>query len=83
MNLPERHVLPRVSDVVERLTALKCSCQHSEDIKRMVLDFKDAFKQLEVSPMERRYVAGDVELWIGTLNSAFTMIATHAHFKWR
>ena len=59
VKLPERQVLPRLEDITGRLKLLARTCKPGEDLEIMVLDFKDAFKQLRVSEKERHYLAGE------------------------
>ena len=59
VKLPERQVLPRLEDITSRLRVLARTCKPGEDLEIMVLDFKDAFKQLRVSEKERHYLAGE------------------------
>ena len=59
VKLPERQVLPRLDDITNRLKVLARTCKPGEDLEIMVLDFKDAFKQLQVSEQERHYLAGE------------------------
>ena len=59
VKLPERQVLPRLDDITSRLKILMRTCRAGEEVEIMVLDFKDAFKQLRVAEEERHYLAGE------------------------
>ena len=52
-------MLPRLDDNTNRLKVLMRTCRPGEDVEIMVLDFKDAFKQLRVAEQERHYLAGE------------------------
>ena len=52
-------MLPRLDDITDRLKVLMRTCRSGEDVENMVLDFKDAFKQLRVAEQERHYLAGE------------------------
>jgi hypothetical protein len=58
VTLPERIVLPRLSDVVANLLKLLRSRSPTNEVECAVLDFKDAFKQLQINPSEPRYLSG-------------------------
>ena len=54
----ERVVLPRATDVV--CDALDLMELHgTPEVEYFVLDFKDAFKQLTIAPVERKYLGGE------------------------
>ena len=56
--ISERVVLPRASDVFESVHALAGTCQGDRVLTFLSLDFKDAFKHLQISEDERRYCSG-------------------------
>ncbi len=57
VSFKERIILPRLSDIVDDILAL---LEYSNDgtWDQMVLDFRDAFKQLPVHPSEQRFLGG-------------------------
>ena len=50
VRLPERVVLPRLSDVMDQTLRLLRDCPDGMELGYMVLDFSDAFKQLRGCP---------------------------------
>ena len=58
IKLPESVVLPRLSDVTDGVVDMVRSGVPDQEVEFLVLDFKDAFKQLRVHPDERRYLSG-------------------------
>jgi len=56
IRLPERVVLPRLSDVIAATTALLATRSTKVALDLLVLDFRDAFKQLHVHPDEQRFL---------------------------
>ena len=60
--VPERIVLPRLSDAVQSMLSAVTPGDGPELAEVFVLDFKDAFKQLVVHPDERRFLAGRARL---------------------
>ena len=58
IRLPERVVLPRLSDVIKSTAALLATRSPGIDVELLVLDFRDAFKHLHVDPDEQRFPPG-------------------------
>jgi hypothetical protein len=58
ITLPERIVLPRLSEVIDSGVLFLKERTSSKLLEFVVLDFKDAFKQLRVHANERRYLSG-------------------------
>ena len=58
IRLPERIVLPRLSDIIDAARDLLAQRSATQGVGLMVLDFKDAFKQLHVHPDEQRFLTG-------------------------
>ena len=58
IRLPERLVLPRLSDAMHSVQELLSQAAPEEQVELLVLDFKDAFKHLHVHPDERPYLSG-------------------------
>ena len=58
--LPERVVLPRINDVTRSVLDLYDTMLPGEGLSFMSLDFKDAFKQMEVAASEKRFLSGKV-----------------------
>ena len=58
ITLSERVVLPRISDVLEDAGALLRLCAPGEVVRFLVLDFRDAFKQLRIAADESRFLSG-------------------------
>lgn len=58
VRLPERVVLPRLRDIIEFAGALLAQRTSAASVRCLVLDFKDAFKQLSVAPDEQRFLSG-------------------------
>ena len=56
--ISERVVLPRASDVFESVHTLAGTCQGDRVLTFLSLDFKDAFKHLQISEDERRFCSG-------------------------
>ena len=52
VNISERVILPRLSDLSKDLLELAGEANHLEDLEIFIIDFKDAFKQLHVAPEE-------------------------------
>ena len=52
-------MLPRLDDITNRLKVLMRTCEPGEDVELMVLDFKDALRQLRVAEQERHCLAGE------------------------
>ena len=59
IRLPERIVLPRLSDVINNGVDFLRSRSTDDLVEFIVLDFKGAFKQLKVHASERRYLSGE------------------------
>ena len=58
IRLPERVVLPRLSDVVHNIVRFLKSRSASYGVECAVLDFSDAFKQLHVDLTEQGFLTG-------------------------
>ena len=58
VTLPERVVLPRLSDVMDQTLRLLRDSPEGMELAYMVLDFSDAFKQLRVAQDEQRFLSG-------------------------
>eukprot|EP00974_Lingulodinium_polyedra_P064406 6221848-Lingulodinium_polyedra.AAC.1 len=56
--MSERVVLPRISDVVGDMSDLLGLCMPGDLVHFLVLDFRDAFKQLRVAEDESRFLSG-------------------------
>ena len=69
--LAERIILPRGSDVTEDLLALAALDNSGRDIEMMILDFTDAFFQVELRRSERPFfVASFKKKWLVFLTIA-------------
>ena len=56
--VPERIVLPRLSDVISTASAMLARRFGLVSVEMLALDFRDAFKQLWAHPSEQRFMAG-------------------------
>ena len=61
VKLRERVILPRLYDLIQDLLAVGKGCTTLDDVDLLVVDFKDAFKQLRVKEDEQRFISGQVE----------------------
>ena len=62
VQLPERVVLPRLCDVAEAARDFVTDRKADTVVEMLVLDFKDAFKQMHVAASEQKYLAGKCSL---------------------
>ena len=58
IRLPERVVLPRLTDVVRNIVRFLRKRSAAYGVERAVLDFSDAFKQLQVDLTEQGFLTG-------------------------
>ena len=58
IRLPERLVLPRLSDAMSSIQTLLSDKSSDKEVELLVLNFKDAFKHLHAHPDERPFLSG-------------------------
>ena len=76
VQLEERLLFPRLKDIAECVMKLMANKSNEEGIEFLILDFRDAFKQLHMTESERLYMTGparttrscsalSLDLWYG------------------
>ena len=76
IGLPERLVLPRLSDAMPSIQTLLSDKSSDEEVELLVLEFKDAFKHLHAHPDERPFLSGTgLDGWLVYLTVLFGVVS--------
>ena len=76
IRLPERLVLPRLSDAMSSIQNLLSDKSSDEEVELLAFDFKDAFKHLHAHQDERPFLSGTgLDGWIVYLTVLFGVVS--------